>query len=100
MKTAGRAQSIPRLVKGRNPALKMSLNLPTFSRPRINGRSLKEPLNKLIPSMVRQAHHEPEVAQPKVEQRNQPPTVRPELVEGLIQIFTNSCSFSVPSLIV
>ena len=43
----------------------------------------KESLNKLIPFMVRrpkevpvvQAHHE----------RNQPLTVRPELVEGLIQ---------------
>jgi hypothetical protein len=37
----------------------------------------KKPLNKLIPTMVRQAHHE----------RNQQLTVRPELVEGLIQNF-------------
>jgi hypothetical protein len=39
--------------------------------------SPKEALNKLIPFMVRQAHHE----------RNQPLTVRPEPVEGLIQRF-------------
>jgi len=38
---------------------------------------IKESLNKLIPLMVRQAHHE----------RNQPLTVRPELVEGLNQSF-------------
>ena len=37
----------------------------------------EESLNKLIPFMVRQAHHE----------RNQHLTVRPELVEGLDQIF-------------
>jgi 5-oxoprolinase (ATP-hydrolysing) len=36
-----------------------------------------EPLNKLIPFMVRQAHHE----------RNQSLTVRPEPVEGLVQRF-------------
>jgi outer membrane protein len=41
---------------------------------------LKESLNKLIPIMVRQAHHE----------RNQHLTVRPELVEGLVQRFLNS----------
>jgi hypothetical protein len=35
----------------------------------------KEALNKLIPFMVRQAHHE----------RNQTLAVRPELVEGLVQ---------------
>jgi hypothetical protein len=40
---------------------------------------LKEALNKLIPFMVRQAHHE----------RNQQLTVRPEPVEGLIQSFLN-----------
>ncbi len=39
----------------------------------------KETLNKLIPSMVRQAHHE----------RNQYLTVRPEPVEGFIQSFLN-----------
>jgi hypothetical protein len=39
--------------------------------------NLKESLNKLIPFMVRQAHHE----------RNQRVTVRPELVEGLNQSF-------------
>jgi hypothetical protein len=38
---------------------------------------IKEALNKLIPFMVRQAHHE----------RNQQLTVRPEPVEGLIQSF-------------
>jgi len=38
---------------------------------------VKESLNKLIPLMVRQAHHE----------RNQPLTVRPKLVEGLNQSF-------------
>jgi hypothetical protein len=38
---------------------------------------LKESQNKLIPIMVRQAHHE----------RNQQLTVRPELVEGLCQRF-------------
>jgi hypothetical protein len=37
----------------------------------------KEVLNKLIPFLVRQAHHE----------RNQALAVRPELVEGLIQRF-------------
>jgi len=37
----------------------------------------KEVLNKLIPFMVRQAHHE----------RNQPLAVRPEPVEGFIQRF-------------
>jgi glycerol-3-phosphate dehydrogenase (NAD(P)+) len=41
------------------------------------GLQSKEVLNKLIPFMVRQAHHE----------RNQLPTVRPELVEGLDQSF-------------
>ncbi len=40
---------------------------------------IKETLNKLIPFMVRQAHHE----------RNQYLTVRPEPVEGLIQSFLN-----------
>ncbi len=39
----------------------------------------KEPLIKLIPFMVRQAHHE----------RNQQFTVRPEPVEGLDQRFLN-----------
>jgi hypothetical protein len=39
--------------------------------------SIKEALNKLIPFMVRQAHHE----------RNQTLAVRPELVEGLVQRF-------------
>ena len=43
---------------------------------------LKETLNKLIPLMVRQAHHE----------RNQQLTVRPELVEGLNQGFLNKPS--------
>ncbi|ESS71915.1 hypothetical protein MGMO_85c00400 [Methyloglobulus morosus KoM1] len=43
---------------------------------------LKETLNKLIPLMVRQAHHE----------RNQHVTVRPEPVEGLIQSFLNLIS--------
>ncbi len=38
---------------------------------------LKEALNKLIPFMVRQAHHE----------RNQQHTARLELVEGLNQSF-------------
>jgi hypothetical protein len=37
----------------------------------------EEVLNKLIPFMVRQAHHE----------RNQTLAVRPELVEGLVQRF-------------
>jgi len=39
--------------------------------------SAKETLNNLIPFMVRQAHHE----------RNQQLSVRPELVEGLVQRF-------------
>jgi hypothetical protein len=38
---------------------------------------IKEALNKGIPFMIRQAHHE----------RNQYFTVRPELVEGLVQSF-------------
>jgi hypothetical protein len=41
------------------------------------GILLKEPLNKLISFMVRQAHHE----------RNQSLAVRPELSEGLSQRF-------------
>jgi glycerol-3-phosphate dehydrogenase (NAD(P)+) len=44
--------------------------------------AFKEPLIKLIPFMVRQAHHE----------RNQPFAVRPELVEGLIQSYLNDNS--------
>jgi hypothetical protein len=40
----------------------------------------KETLNKLVPLMVRQAYHE----------RNQPLSVRPELVEGLVQTFLNN----------
>lgn len=40
----------------------------------------KEALNKLIPFMVRQAHHE----------RNQYLTVRPEPIEGLIQSAASS----------
>jgi glycerol-3-phosphate dehydrogenase (NAD(P)+) len=47
------------------------------------GRFNKIPLIKLIPFMVRQAHHE----------RNQPFAVRPELVEGLIQIFLKKRRF-------
>jgi hypothetical protein len=43
------------------------------------GDSSKEILNKLIPFMVRQAHHE----------RNQHFTVRPKLVEGLVQSLLN-----------
>ncbi len=43
-------------------------------------RQIKEPLNPLIPIMVRQAHHE----------RDQQLTVRPELVEGLDQRFLKS----------
>jgi hypothetical protein len=42
---------------------------------------IKEILNKLIPFMVRQTHHE----------RNQPFTVRPEPVEGLNQSFLKIC---------
>jgi hypothetical protein len=39
--------------------------------------TIKETLNKWIPLMVRQAHHE----------RNQQLAVRPEPVEGLVQRF-------------
>jgi glycerol-3-phosphate dehydrogenase (NAD(P)+) len=44
----------------------------------------KEALNKLIPFMVRQAHHE----------RNQQLTVRPEPVEGFNQRFPKKEVFS------
>jgi hypothetical protein len=51
----------------------------------------REALNKLIPLMVRQAHHE----------RNQPLTVRPEPVEGFNQRFpSNTDPFSTPGFIV
>jgi hypothetical protein len=42
----------------------------------VNQYFSKEALIKLIPSMVRQAHHE----------RNQVVAVRPELVEGLFRV--------------
>ncbi len=45
--------------------------------PQVERFFCKETPNRLIPFMVRQAHHE----------RNQPVTVRPELVEGLNQKF-------------
>jgi hypothetical protein len=48
-----------------------------FLRREMDGNAVNKALNKLIPFMVRQAHHE----------RNQQLTVRPELVEGLIQSF-------------
>jgi hypothetical protein len=43
----------------------------------VSRQMFKETLNKLIPLMVRQAHHE----------RNQQLTVLPEPVEGLVQCF-------------
>ena len=44
-----------------------------------------EPLNKLVPFMVRRPKKVPEVQ--AHHERNQPNTVRPELVEKLIQDF-------------
>ena len=48
---------------------------------------LRETLNKLIPLMVRQGS--PERSRRAHHERNQPLTVRPELVEGLNQSFLN-----------